>query len=91
MNKQAWDNAREGASLRESRYSGRLHGVIKFKKQKRKERQKNTTKTSTRLKHASVVTVLPQARAGATFQESRYSGRFHGVISAATPTGERWL
>src|SRR5262249_38326056 len=33
--------------------------------------------------------VLPVARAGATFQVNRYSGRFHGEISPATPRGWR--
>ena len=32
-------------------------------------------------------TVHPAASAGATFQDNKYSGRFHGVISAATPAG----
>ena len=32
-------------------------------------------------------TVLPQARAGATFQASISSGKFHGMTCAATPTG----
>src|SRR5689334_23285520 len=32
-------------------------------------------------------TVLPQARAGATFQVSRSSGRFHGTTMATTPSG----
>jgi hypothetical protein len=34
-------------------------------------------------------TVLPQARAGATFQVKRSSGRFHGTITATTPSGAR--
>jgi hypothetical protein len=34
-------------------------------------------------------TLLPQARAGATFQVSSSSGRFHGTITATTPTGLR--
>ena len=34
-------------------------------------------------------TVLPAARAGATFQVNRYSGRFHGEMHPATPRG--WL
>jgi hypothetical protein len=34
-------------------------------------------------------TVLPQASAGASFQAAIASGRFHGVISAHTPTGSR--
>jgi len=33
--------------------------------------------------------VLPVATAGATFQVSRYSGRFHGEIAATTPRGGR--
>ena len=32
-------------------------------------------------------TVLPQARAGATFQDSSISGKFHGAIAATTPAG----
>ena len=34
-------------------------------------------------------TVLPQASAGATFQVSSSSGRFHGTMIATTPTGLR--
>ena len=34
-------------------------------------------------------TALPQARAGATFQVSSSSGRFHGTMTATTPTGLR--
>ena len=34
-------------------------------------------------------TVLPVASAGAIFQVNRYSGRFHGEISPATPRGRR--
>jgi hypothetical protein len=34
-------------------------------------------------------TALPQASAGATFQVSSSSGRFHGTITATTPTGLR--
>ena len=33
--------------------------------------------------------VQPVASAGATFQVNRYSGRFHGEISPATPRGAR--
>ena len=32
-------------------------------------------------------TVLPAARAGAIFQASISSGKFHGMIWAATPSG----
>ena len=32
-------------------------------------------------------TVLPAARAGAIFQASIRSGKFHGMICAATPSG----
>ena len=32
-------------------------------------------------------TVLPAARAGAIFQASMSSGKFHGMIWAATPSG----
>ena len=32
-------------------------------------------------------TVLPNANAGATFQVANISGKFHGLIAAATPTG----
>ena len=32
-------------------------------------------------------TVLPQASAGATFQDSSISGKFHGEIAATTPAG----
>ena len=32
-------------------------------------------------------TVLPAARAGAIFQASISSGKFHGMICAATPSG----
>ena len=31
--------------------------------------------------------VLPMTKAGAIFQVSKYSGKFHGVISPTTPTG----
>ena len=34
-------------------------------------------------------TVLPVAIAGAIFQVKRYSGRFHGEMSPATPRGRR--
>ena len=34
-------------------------------------------------------TVLPAASAGATFQEAIVSGKFHGVMSATTPSGSR--
>ncbi len=34
-------------------------------------------------------TVLPAARAGATFQEAIVSGKFHGVIRPTTPSGSR--
>src|SRR5439155_26310186 len=34
-------------------------------------------------------TVLPNARAGAAFQSGIASGKFHGVMSATTPTGSR--
>ena len=34
-------------------------------------------------------TALPQASAGATFQVSSSSGRFHGTITATTPSGLR--
>jgi hypothetical protein len=33
------------------------------------------------------ITAFPVARAGATFHDRRYSGRFHGVINATTPSG----
>ena len=36
-----------------------------------------------------MITVLPQAKAGASFQAAIISGKFHGVISAQTPTGSR--
>ncbi|GAA2848848.1 hypothetical protein GCM10020220_042840 [Nonomuraea rubra] len=32
-------------------------------------------------------TVLPHASAGAIFQVSSMSGKFHGAMAAATPTG----
>src|SRR5690606_22399252 len=32
-------------------------------------------------------TVLPQARAGATFQGPSISGKFHGAMAATTPAG----
>jgi hypothetical protein len=32
-------------------------------------------------------TVLPQASAGATFQVSSISGKFHGAMAATTPAG----
>lgn len=35
------------------------------------------------------ITVFPQARAGAIFQLAIMRGKFHGVISAHTPTGSR--
>ncbi|GAA2257000.1 hypothetical protein GCM10010402_10500 [Actinomadura luteofluorescens] len=35
------------------------------------------------------ITVLPQARAGASFQAAIIRGKFHGVIKAQTPTGSR--
>ena len=34
-------------------------------------------------------TVLPQARAGATFQEAMLRGKFHGVMRPTTPSGSR--
>ena len=34
-------------------------------------------------------TQLPAARAGASFQVNRYSGRFQGLITPATPSGWR--
>ena len=34
-------------------------------------------------------TVLPAASAGASFHEAIVSGKFHGVISATTPSGSR--
>ena len=34
-------------------------------------------------------TVLPAARAGASFHEAIVNGKFHGVISATTPSGSR--
>ncbi len=34
-------------------------------------------------------TVQPAASAGASFQDSSMNGVFHGVMSPATPTGER--
>ena len=34
-------------------------------------------------------TVFPAASAGAIFQVSRYSGRFHGEMQATTPSGRR--
>ena len=34
-------------------------------------------------------TVLPARKAGASFHESRITGKFHGVIAATTPTGLR--
>ena len=34
-------------------------------------------------------TVLPAASAGPSFHEAIVSGKFHGVISATTPTGSR--
>jgi hypothetical protein len=36
-----------------------------------------------------MTTVLPAARAGATFQTSSISGKFQGVISPTTPIGSR--
>ena len=33
--------------------------------------------------------MLPAARAGASFQAAMTSGKFHGVISATTPSGSR--
>ncbi len=32
-------------------------------------------------------TVLPQASAGATFQDSIISGKFHGAMATTTPAG----
>ena len=32
-------------------------------------------------------TVLPHASAGATFQDSSISGKFHGATAATTPAG----
>jgi hypothetical protein len=34
-------------------------------------------------------TVFPVAMAGTTFQTACHSGKFHGVMAAATPTGSR--
>ncbi len=34
-------------------------------------------------------TVLPQARAGPSFQLEMLSGKFHGTIEATTPRGSR--
>ena len=34
-------------------------------------------------------TVLPHASAGATFHDSKYNGKFHGVTNTPTPTDER--
>jgi hypothetical protein len=34
-------------------------------------------------------TVLPNASAGANFQDSSIMGKFHGEMHAATPTGSR--
>ena len=34
-------------------------------------------------------TVLPAASAGASFQAAIVSGKFHGMISATTPSGSR--
>lgn len=34
-------------------------------------------------------TQLPAASAGAIFQVNRYSGRFHGLMQATTPSGGR--
>ena len=36
-------------------------------------------------------TVHPAARAGATFHDSKYNGRFHGEMHPATPRGRRWV
>ena len=36
-----------------------------------------------------MITVLPQARAGATFHAVSSSGKFHGTMAATTPTGSR--
>ena len=36
-----------------------------------------------------MITVLPHARAGATFHAVRSSGKFHGTMAATTPTGSR--
>ncbi len=36
-----------------------------------------------------MITVLPQASAGPTFQEVSSSGKFHGTMAAITPTGSR--
>ena len=36
-----------------------------------------------------MITVLPVARAGASFHPRIISGKFHGVINAHTPTGSR--
>ena len=36
-----------------------------------------------------MMTVLPQASAGATFHDVSSSGKFHGTIAATTPTGSR--
>ena len=33
--------------------------------------------------------MLPAASAGASFQDAIVSGKFHGVISATTPSGSR--
>ena len=38
---------------------------------------------------ASRRSVFPQARAGAIFHDAITSGKFHGVMSAQTPTGSR--
>jgi hypothetical protein len=35
------------------------------------------------------MTVLPQASAGATFQEASSSGKFQGTMAATTPIGSR--
>ena len=42
-----------------------------------------------RLLRGLTTTALPHARAGATFQVSSSSGRFHGTITATTPSGLR--
>jgi hypothetical protein len=34
-------------------------------------------------------TVLPVARAGASLNDNKYNGKFHGLINPATPTGSR--
>src|SRR5437660_1188261 len=36
-----------------------------------------------------ITTVFPVASAGASFQDRIINGKFHGVISALTPTGSR--